>query len=122
MGQFTVLLALILAGALALFGAQNTATVTLHFLWFTAQGLPLSLVILGGAVIGALLSFLVALPGRVRGALTGGRLKRRATRQERQIAYLHAAADDGASALWQARHDTELAQRHATDTDDAAAL
>lgn len=122
MAQLAVLLALILAGALALFGAQNTETVTLHFLWFTAQALPLSLAILGGAVIGALLSFLVALPGRVRGALTGGHLKRQTTRQERQIAYLHAAADDDASALQQARHDTELARLHATDTEDATAL
>lgn len=122
MGQFTVLLALILAGVLALFGAQNTATVTLHFLWFSAHALPLSLAILGGAVIGALLSFLVALPGRVRGALTGGQLKRQTTRQERQIAYLHAAADDGASALRKARHETEFAHLHATDTEDATAL
>lgn len=94
MAQVALVLALILAGILALFGAQNTETVTLHFLWFTARSMPLSLAILGGAVIGALLSFLVGLPGRVRRVLTRGDLKRQNARQETQIAQLHATAAD----------------------------
>jgi uncharacterized integral membrane protein len=99
MFQVTLVLALILAGVLALFGAQNTETVTLHFLWLTARAMPLSLAILGGAVIGALLSLLVGLPGRVRRARTGGNLKRQNARQETQIAHLHAtaAADETAT-------------------------
>ena len=92
MVQVTVVLALVLAGVLALFGAQNTEVVTLHFLWFTARALPLSLVILGGAVSGALLSLLVGVPGRVRRAVSGGDLKRQNARQETQIAQLHATA------------------------------
>lgn len=94
MAQVALVLALILAGVLALFGAQNTETVTLHFLWFTARSMPLSLAILGGAVIGALLSFLVGLPGRFRRVLTRGDLKRQNARQETQIAQLHATAAD----------------------------
>ena len=61
MPQITVILALILVGVLAIFGAQNTEAVTLHILWFTAHKVPLSLTILGGAVIGAVLSFFVIL-------------------------------------------------------------
>lgn len=122
MVQVTLLLALILAGVLALFGAQNTETVTLHFLWFTARAMPLSLAILGGAMIGALLSFLVGLPGRVRRGLIGGDLKRQAARQERQITHLQAAADGEAHALQTARHETEIAHLHATTAADANAL
>jgi uncharacterized integral membrane protein len=81
MAQITLILALILAGMLALFGAQNTETITLHFLWFTARSVPLPLTILGGAVVGALLSFLVGLPDRVRRAIMRGGLTRRRTRR-----------------------------------------
>lgn len=92
MFQGTLVIALILAGVLALFGAQNTEPVTLHFLWWTARAMPLSVAILGGAVIGALLSFLVGLPGRFHRARAGGDLKRQNIRQETQIAQLHASA------------------------------
>lgn len=97
MGQVTIVLAVLLAVVLAVFGAQNTEMVTLHFLGFTARALPLSLVILGGAVIGALLSFLVGLPGRVRRAVRGGDLTRRSARQESTIAQLQATAAAEAS-------------------------
>jgi len=105
MVQVALLLALILAGVLALFGAQNTEAVTLHFLWFTARAMPLPLAILGGAVIGALLSFLVGLPGRFQRARTGGDLKRQNARQGAQIAQLHATAAADATA-------TQPALRH----------
>ena len=92
MVQVTVVLAVILAGVLALFGVQNTETVTLHFLWFSARAMPLSLAIVGGAVVGALLSLVVGLPGRVRRGLKGGDLRRRSARQQSEIARLQATA------------------------------
>ena len=97
MGQVTIILAVLLAVVLAVFGAQNTELVTLHFLGWTARALPLSLAIVGGAVIGALLSFLVGLPGRVRRAVRGGDLKRQSVRQETTIAQLQATAAADAS-------------------------
>jgi uncharacterized integral membrane protein len=120
--QVTLILALILAGVLALFGAQNTEAVTLHFLWFTARAVPLPLALLGGAVMGALLSVLVGLPGRLRRAFTAGDLKRQNVRQETQIAHLHAAADGEAHALQKARQETKIAQLHASAAADASAL
>jgi uncharacterized integral membrane protein len=81
MKRITLILALILVGALALFGAQNTGTVTLHFLWFTARSVPLPLAILAGAVVGALLSFLVGLSVRARRAIARGGLTRRRARR-----------------------------------------
>src|SRR5690348_14993884 len=71
MPRITLLLVLIAAGLLALFGAQNTETVSLHLLWFPARPMPLWLSILGGAVIGVLLGFLVELPSRLRRARSG---------------------------------------------------
>jgi uncharacterized integral membrane protein len=62
MAQITLLLALVLASVLALFGVQNTETVARHFLRFPARSTPLALAVLGGAVIGALLSLLAGLP------------------------------------------------------------
>lgn len=97
MVQVTVLLALILAGVLALFGVQNTAAVTLHFLGLTARAMPLALAIVGGAVLGGLLSVLGGLPGRVRRALRGGDLKRQNARQQTQIAHVHATAATAAT-------------------------
>ncbi len=99
MVQATLILALILAGVLALFGAQNTEAVTLHFLWFTARAMPLSLAVVGGAVIGAILSVLIGLPGRVRHAVTAGDLTRQNARQEQKIAQLHASAAEKAPAV-----------------------
>lgn len=96
MGQVTLVLALIFAGVLVLFGVQNTEPVTVHFLWLTARAMPLSLAIVGGAVIGALLSVLVGLPGRVRRAVTAGDLTKRNVRQEKKIAQLQATAEEKA--------------------------
>ena len=96
MVQVTLVLTLILAGVLALFGVQNTEAVTVHFLWLTARAMPLSLAIVGGAVIGAVLSLLVGLPGRVRRAVTTGDLTRQNARQEKKIAQLHATAEEKA--------------------------
>ena len=106
MGQVTIVLAVLLAVVLAVFGAQNTEMVTLHFLGWTARALPLALVILGGAVLGALLGFLVGLPGRVRRAVRGGDLKRQSVRQETTIAQLQAtAAADASTTARAAPHD-----------------
>lgn len=66
MPQIILILALALAGVLALFGVQNTEAVVVHVLWFPARSMPLSLAIVGGAVLGALLSILAGLPARFR--------------------------------------------------------
>ena len=92
MAQVTLILTLILAGVLVLLGAQNTETVTLHFLWFTARSMPLSLALLGGAAIGGLLALLVGLPNRVRRTRMGREFKRHNARQQTQIAQLQATA------------------------------
>src|SRR5438309_2643414 len=97
MGMLMVVLMLIVAGVLALFGAQNTEPIALHFLWFTVRSLPVSVAILGGAVLGALLSLGVSLPSRLRHKLTVRALKRQVARHEARLTQLTAtgtAPDD----------------------------
>src|SRR5436305_14732086 len=86
MVQVALMLALLLAGVLALFGAQNTEAVTLHFLWFSASAMPLSVAILGAALLGPLLRALVGLPGRVQRPRREGGLPRQAPRRAAPLA------------------------------------
>jgi len=75
MSTFTAVIALIPGAALALFAVENQELVTLHFLWFTAHALPMSLALLPAVVLGLLAGILLALPGQ----LTAGRLDAQAT-------------------------------------------
>ena len=93
MGLLMIVVALALAGVLVLFGVQNTAPITLHVLWFTLRSIPLAVAILGGAVMGALVSLAVALPGRLRHALTVRALRRQVARHEAHMARLAATTD-----------------------------
>jgi len=57
----TLLIAsMVFAMVVAIFAIQNSYTVSISFLWFKAQ-IPLVLVILGSALAGALIVFLIAL-------------------------------------------------------------
>ena len=58
---------LILATVLVVFGAQNTQSVTFHFLMFDAGPAPVIFVVFAAALVGALLSWIVSTPGRFRG-------------------------------------------------------
>jgi putative membrane protein len=80
--KFIAILALILGAALALFGVQNQELVALHFLWFTAHALPVSLAILAAAVLGLLVGLLLALPGRLAAGHATRRLTRAAARRD----------------------------------------
>ncbi len=82
MSKFIAILALILGAALALFGVQNQELVALHFLWFTAHALPVSLAILAAAVLGLLVGLLLALPGRLAAGHATRRLTRAAARRD----------------------------------------
>jgi len=86
MSKVIAILALVLGAALALFGVQNQELVALHFLWFTAHALPVSLAILAAAVLGLLVGLLLALPGRLAASHTARRLTRASARRAAQVA------------------------------------
>lgn len=58
--------ALLVAIVLVVFGAQNTQTVTFHFLVFKAPSAPMVLALFVAALLGALLGWIVSAPGRFR--------------------------------------------------------
>ncbi len=84
MSKFTAIVALILGAALALFAVENQELVTLHFLWFTARALPMSLALLAAVILGLLAGLLLALPGRLTAGRREKRLRRNVGRLEAQ--------------------------------------
>ena|SRR5947209_854438 len=67
MGSFKLIAALLVATALVVFGAQNTQAVTLHFLMFKVPAMPMVLTLSAAVLLGALLGWIVSVPGRFRG-------------------------------------------------------
>lgn len=61
-----LLLALIISILALIFAIQNTATVTVSFLFWETQS-PLTVVLLIALGVGALVTFLAMLPGQIRG-------------------------------------------------------
>ena len=82
MPSIKLVAALILAAILVVFGAQNTQSVTFHFLVFEAGPAPVVLVVFVAAILGALLGSIVSAPGRFRGM-------RQRRDLEHQIASVH---------------------------------
>ncbi len=101
MSKFTAILALILGAALAIFAVENQGLITLHFLWFAARGLPMSLVLLAAIAFGLLIRLLLALPGR----LTAGR---REQRLRRNVGRLEAQATAITAPTFMATHATPI--------------
>jgi uncharacterized integral membrane protein len=66
MSTLKLIAGLIVALALVVFGAQNTQAVTLHFLLFKAPSAPMVLALFVAALLGALLGWIVSMPGRFR--------------------------------------------------------
>jgi uncharacterized integral membrane protein len=73
MRTVVLILMLVLAILLVIFGAQNTQLVNVHFLTITTDYVSLSLVIVLSAVIGAVLASLITLWGTIRRGFRGRR-------------------------------------------------
>lgn len=67
MGSLKLIVALLAATVLVVFGAQNTQAVALHFLMFKVPSMPLVLALFAAVLLGALLGWIVSVPGRFRG-------------------------------------------------------
>ena len=66
MGSMKLIVGLIIAAAVVLFGAQNTQAVTLHFVVFKVPSVPMVLALIAAVVLGVLLGWIVSAPGRFR--------------------------------------------------------
>jgi uncharacterized integral membrane protein len=67
---------------LVAFGAQNTQSVTLHFLVFKAPSMPMVLALFAAALLGALLALIVSAPDRFRRMRERRGLRSQVTAQE----------------------------------------
>jgi uncharacterized integral membrane protein len=67
MSSLKLIAGLMLASSLVVFGAQNTQSVTFHFLMFEAGPAPVVFAVFAAALLGVLLGWIVSAPGRFRG-------------------------------------------------------
>ena len=91
MGRLLLIIVLVLALVLAIFGAQNTQNVRVNFFGWRTDFMPLFVVILISALAGAMLAMITGIQSRIS---TGLRLRR----QERQIAELEQKLADSRKA------------------------
>jgi len=86
MNIVTLLLVLLLAAVLVVFGAQNTQSVSFHFLGWETPALPVVLALAIALALGAVLSWIVSVPGRFRGMRNTRSLRHQVEDQERRSA------------------------------------
>ena len=101
MPPMKLIIGLIVATALVVFGAQNTQAVTFHFLMFETRPAPVLFAVFAAALAGALLAWIVSAPGRFRGM-----------RQRRELEHQVTAAHQRTDA---AVAEVEAARRPPTD-------
>ena len=78
--------ALALAMALVILGAQNTQSVSLHFLMFDVGAVPVVVILLGSVLVGAILGWIISVPGRFRGARVRRGLERQVVVEQERTA------------------------------------
>ncbi len=66
MNTFKLIVALLVAAALVVFGAQNTDSVGFHFLVWDTPSVPAVLALAVAVLLGVLLGWLASAPGRFR--------------------------------------------------------
>jgi len=74
MRTVVLILTLLVAILLVIFGAQNTQLVSVHFLMIDTGSVSLALVIIISAVIGAVLASLIGVWGSIRRGFRGRRI------------------------------------------------
>jgi len=80
--------ALIFGIIIALFAVQNSSPTTLRFLWMGAEGVPVSVLVMLCAALGALVTLMLGLAREVKLGWGRMRARRAAGAQERRIAEL----------------------------------
>src|SRR5918997_1407632 len=75
---------------IALFAVQNSAPVPIRFLWMGVEDVPISVLVLVCATLGALVTFLFGLGREIRMRMAGRSSRRTVRSQEQQITDLQA--------------------------------
>lgn len=91
--QRMLLIALIVALPVAVFAVQNPAAVNVSFLVWQTQSISVSLIVIIAFAVGAFLSFLLGLTGRVRSTLSLRQQRSEVQWREQRIAELERMID-----------------------------
>jgi uncharacterized integral membrane protein len=78
-----LLLALLVAALLVVLGAQNTQSVSFHFVAWETPAIPVVLALAVALLLGVILAWVVSVPGRFRGMRSNRRLRHQIEDQER---------------------------------------
>ncbi len=88
MKYLIILLIAVVVILLSTFGIQNPNPVTVRFLQWQSDAVPIYAVMLVSVLLGMLINTLIGLPGRIQRQLELRRLRHSATAQEKEIADL----------------------------------
>ncbi|MEX2228125.1 MAG: LapA family protein [Dehalococcoidia bacterium] len=83
MNVLKLILGLLLASVLVVFGAQNTQSVSFHFLGWDTPSAPVVLALAIAVLLGVILTWMVSVPGRFRGRRERRALKHQVKVQDR---------------------------------------
>jgi uncharacterized integral membrane protein len=103
--------ALVFGIIIALFAVQNSSPTGVHFLWLSAEGVPVSVLILICAALGALVTGMLGLGREVRHQFRQRAQRRAVTAHEKRLAEVTAERDQLSQdkATLQAQVDTLIA-------------
>lgn len=85
--------ALVFGIVIALFAVQNSSPTTIRFLWFSAEGVAISVLVMICATLGALVTLMFGLGREVRLRWSRRSARRTAQAHERRIAELEKAVE-----------------------------
>ncbi len=85
MGRILLVITILLALVMALFGAQNPQPVRIEFFNMQTGPVPLYVVILISALAGVVLTILASLRGRIAQSLHARKLEKRITELEKEL-------------------------------------
>lgn len=88
MKYLVILLIAVVVILLSTFGIQNPNPVTVRFLQWQSDAVPIYAVMLVSVLLGMLINTLIGLPGRIQRQLELRRLRHSTTAQEKEIADL----------------------------------
>lgn len=110
MNIFRLSLGLLVATILVVVGAQNTQSVAFHFLFWETRSMPVVLALALAVFLGALLAWIVSIPGRYRGMRSHRDLQHRAEHAEEAERAGHAQQLERAAQDERAAKEEQAAQ------------
>ncbi len=81
----SLIIGLVVGIALVVFGAQNAQSINVHFFAWESSSVPLVFALGASMLVGAILTLLVSIPGRIRGRGVRRALERELAERDRMV-------------------------------------